>query len=78
MVRPNMVPNMWNKEGWASERCAKCGMIFTVLSQDCRDEITARQRLTVALVSHWRVCTAPAESNPLEASTASESSSQSA
>jgi len=66
MARPDMVPNMWNKEGWASERCAKCGMIFTVLRQDCPDEIEARQRLTAVLLWHWRMCTGLAKSNSVE------------
>jgi hypothetical protein len=34
-----MIPNNWNEvNGNAAEQCAKCGMIFTVLRQDCPDE----------------------------------------
>jgi hypothetical protein len=51
MAKPNMIPNAW-KEGRASEQCAKCGMIFTVLAQDCPDEASARERLVAALKHH--------------------------
>ncbi len=51
VTNPTFVYNTW-KEGRISERCAKCGMIFTILSQDCNDEVTARQRLYSALKEH--------------------------
>ena len=51
MAKPNAIHNTW-KEGRASEQCAKCGMIFTILRQDVADESTARQRLIAALKQH--------------------------
>jgi hypothetical protein len=51
MAKPNAVRNTW-KEGRASEQCAKCGMVFTIMRHDCLDEVTARQRLLAAVKQH--------------------------
>jgi hypothetical protein len=51
MAKPQVVHNTW-QEGRASEQCAKCGMIFTILRQDVQDEATARNRLVAALKQH--------------------------
>lgn len=51
MIKTTFVPNTW-KEGRASEQCAKCGMIFTILAEDCLDESTARRRLIAAVKQH--------------------------
>ena len=52
MAKPNMAINTWKSEGKASEQCAKCGMIFTILRDNCPNEVTARQRLTATLIQH--------------------------